>query len=79
MTALAGPIQGQAQSGAITADQAQCRHGPGALVAQTDGSTRGFLVGAAMILVGSLVIFFGLNVKHEELASREEVAGPHLG
>ena len=32
-----------------------------------------------MILVGSLVIFFGLNVKHEELASREAVAGPHLG
>ena len=79
MTALAGPIQGQAQSGAITADQAQAAMAHAQLVAQTDGSTRGFLVGAAMILVGSLVIFFGLNVKHEELASREEVAGPHLG
>ena len=79
MTALAGPIQGQAQSGAITADQAHAAMANAQLVAQTDGSTRGFLVGAAMILVGSLVIFFGLNVKHEELASREEVAGPHLG
>ena len=39
----------------------------------------GLPVGAAMILVGSLVVFFGLNVKHEELASREGVAGPHLG
>jgi hypothetical protein len=79
MRALAGPIQGQAQSGAVTADQAQAAMAHAQLVAQTDGSTRGFLVGAAMILVGSLVIFFGLNVKHEELASREEVAGPHLG
>ena len=53
MTALAGPIQGQAQSGAITADQAQAAMAHAQLVAQTDGSTRGFLVGAGMILIGS--------------------------
>jgi hypothetical protein len=49
------------------------------LVAQTDGSTRGFLVGAAMILVGAVLVLTLLTVKHEALASREDVAGPHLG
>lgn len=77
--ALAGPIQAQAQSGAISADQAKAAMAHAQLVAQTDGSTRGFLVGAGMIAVGAVVILFGLRVKHEELAAREEVAGPHLG
>jgi hypothetical protein len=32
-----------------------------------------------MILVAALLILTTLRVKHEELAAREEVAGPHLG
>ncbi|MEP6650711.1 MAG: MFS transporter [Lapillicoccus sp.] len=79
IAALAGPIQGQAQAGAITAEQAQAALAQAQLVAQTDGSTRGFLVGAGMILVGAVVILLGLTVKHEELAAREDVAGPHVG
>ncbi|MEO7234426.1 MAG: MFS transporter [Lapillicoccus sp.] len=77
--ALAGPIQAQAASGAITADQAKAAMRQAQLVAQTDGSTRGFLVGAVMILVGGLLVLTLLTVKHSDLAAREEVAGPHLG
>lgn len=76
---LAGPIQAQAASGAITADQAKAAMAHASLVAQTEGSTRGFLFGAGMILVAGVVVLVGLTVKHEELAAREEVAGPHLG
>lgn len=35
----------------------------------TDGATAAFLVGAGMILVGSLVVWLFLDVKHEELAT----------
>jgi predicted MFS family arabinose efflux permease len=79
LTALAGPIQGQAQSGAISADQAKAAIAQAQLVAQTDGSTRGFLVASGMILVAALLILTMLRVKHEQLAAREEVAGPHFG
>lgn len=80
MGVLAGPIQAQAASGDLTADQAKAATAQALLVAQTDGSTRGFLVGAAMILVGAIVILALLNVKHETLGAREEVAGPaHVG
>ena len=79
LTQLAGPIQAQAQSGAIGADQVKAALAQAQLVAQTDGSTRGFLVAAGMILVAALLILTTLRVKHEELAAREEVAGPHFG
>jgi hypothetical protein len=32
-----------------------------------------------MIAIGGLLVLTLLTVKHETLASREEVAGPHLG
>ena len=32
-----------------------------------------------MILVGALLVFLGLNVKHEDLAAREEAHGAHVG
>ena len=35
----------------------------------TEGATAAFLVGAGMILVGSLLVWSFLNVKHEELAT----------
>lgn len=43
-----------------------------------DGATTAFLVGAAMILVGSLVIWLFLDVKHEELAT-DAPEGVHVG
>ncbi len=37
--------------------------------AYTDGATNAFLVGSGMILLGSLVVWLFLDVKHEELAT----------
>jgi EmrB/QacA subfamily drug resistance transporter len=79
ITQLAGPIQAQAQSGVLSADQAQAALAHAQLVAQTDGSTRGFLVASGMILVAGLLILTTLRVRHQELAAREEMAGPHFG
>jgi EmrB/QacA subfamily drug resistance transporter len=46
----------------------------------TEGATVAFLVGAAMALVGSLVIWIFLNVKHQELATDGPEAAPvHVG
>ena len=50
-----------------------------ALQAQTFGSTQGFMVGAGLILVGAVLVFLGLNVKHEDLAAREAAHGAHVG
>jgi EmrB/QacA subfamily drug resistance transporter len=79
ITQLAGPIQAEAQSGVLSADQAQAALAHAQLVAQTDGSTRGFLVASGMILVAGLLILTTLRVRHQELAAREEMAGPHFG
>jgi len=49
-----------------------------ALVAQTHGATRAFLVGGAMVLSAAVIIVVGLDVKHEELGSDEPVAA-HVG
>jgi hypothetical protein len=46
----------------------------------TDGATAAFLVGAGMILLGSLVVWLFLDVKHEELATDGPEAVPvHVG
>lgn len=46
----------------------------------TDGATAAFLVGSAMILVGSLIVWLFLDVKHEELATDGPEGAPvHLG
>jgi len=50
-----------------------------ALQAQTFGSTQGFMVGAGMILAGAVLVFFGLNIKHETLAAQETAHGAHAG
>ncbi|MDQ2755730.1 MAG: MFS transporter [Actinomycetota bacterium] len=67
------------QSGSLTGAPAKAAQDALPLVAQTYGSTRGFLVGAMMIALASVLVFTLLTVKHEELAAREDVAGPHLG
>jgi EmrB/QacA subfamily drug resistance transporter len=49
-----------------------------ALVAQTHGATRAFMVGAAMVLSAAVIIVVGLNVKHEALAGDQPQA-VHVG
>ena len=67
------------QSGAVDPAQPSRPVSPIALQAQTFGSTQGFMVGAGLILVGALLVFLGLNVRHEDLAAREEAHGAHVG
>ncbi|MBC9734666.1 MFS transporter [Nocardioides marmotae] len=45
----------------------------------TDGATAAFLTGAGMILIGSLLIWTLLNVKHTELATDGPEGGGHVG
>ncbi len=49
------------------------------LGAYTDGATNAFLVGSGMILLGSLVVWLFLDVKHDELATDGPEAGVHVG
>ncbi|MEO3938471.1 hypothetical protein V3N99_17195 [Dermatophilaceae bacterium Soc4.6] len=49
------------------------------MVAQTDGSTQGSLVGATMVVVAFVLVFTVLTVTREELAAREDGAVAHLG
>jgi hypothetical protein len=48
------------------------------LGAYTDGATNAFLVGSGMILLGSLVVWLFLDVKHDELAT-DGPEGVHAG
>jgi hypothetical protein len=63
----------------LSPEQAQAAKQSIALQAQTFGSTQGFMVGAGLILVGAVLVFLGLNVKHEDLAAREAAHGAHVG
>ena len=45
----------------------------------TEGATTAFLVGAAMMLAASLVVWIFLNVKHTELATDGPEAAVHVG
>jgi EmrB/QacA subfamily drug resistance transporter len=45
----------------------------------TDGATAAFLVGSAMILLASAVVWAFLNVKHAELATDGPEGGVHVG
>ena len=67
-------LLGGAGAGATDAAKRQI-----ALVAQTHGATRAFLVGAAMVLSASVIIVVGLNVKHEELAGDDAAPAVHVG
>jgi hypothetical protein len=46
----------------------------------TEGATTSFVVGAGMMLLGSVIVWLFLNVKHEELATDgpPEGAGVHI-
>jgi hypothetical protein len=68
-----------AQASSMTPEQIQHSTGLIPLVAQTAASTRGFLVGTGMLAVAAIVTLVALNVKHEELAAREEHQGAHIG
>jgi EmrB/QacA subfamily drug resistance transporter len=49
-----------------------------ALQAQTHGYTRAFLVGAAMVFIGAVIVLVGLTIRHEELANDGQPA-VHVG
>lgn len=69
-----------ASSAAVgTADQVAAAKAHVALVAQTHGATRAFLVGAAMVLAATVIIVVGLNVRHQDLAHDGEAAVVHAG
>ncbi len=76
---LTATLNQQVQSGAVDPAQAKQAGQAIALQAQTFGSTQGFMVGAGLILVGALLVFLGLNVRHEDLAAREAAHGAHVG
>ena len=76
---LTATLHQQVQSGAVDPAQAKQAGQAIALQAQTFGSTQGFMVGAGLILVGALLVFLGLTVRHEDLAAREAAHGAHVG
>ncbi len=76
-----GPLlAAQAQKMGLPSDQVDSLVGTATyLGAYTDGATNAFLVGSGMILLGSLVVWLFLDVKHEELATDGPEAGVHVG
>ena len=66
---LGAALQARAQSGALSPEQLQAAQHQVALQAQTYGSGHAYLVGAGMILVGAVVTFLFLDVKHEVLSA----------
>ena len=65
-------------AGGPTAEQLAAVKQQIALQAQTQGYTRAFLVGAAMVLAGAVVVVVGLTARHEDLASDGQPA-VHVG
>jgi len=66
---LGAALQAKAASGAFSPEQIQAAQHQIALQAQTFGSSHAYLVAGVMIIVGSLITFGFLNVKHESLSS----------
>jgi hypothetical protein len=66
---LGAALQAKVASGAASPGQLQAAQHQIALQAQTFGSSHAYLVAAVMIIVGSLITFGFLNVKHEKLSS----------
>jgi EmrB/QacA subfamily drug resistance transporter len=66
---LGAALQAKVASGALSPEQVQAAQHQIALQAQTFGSGHAYLVAGAMIIVGSLITFGFLNVKHELLSS----------
>ncbi|MDR6211288.1 EmrB/QacA subfamily drug resistance transporter [Nocardioides zeae] len=75
-----GPQAGQAVAGAgVPAEQgASLAQGATQLAAFADGSTTAFLVGTGLVLIGSVVVWLFVDVKHEELAT-DAPEGVHVG
>jgi predicted MFS family arabinose efflux permease len=66
---LGAALQARAASGSLSAEQLQAAQHQIALQAQTFGSSHAYLVAGAMIIIGSVITFGFLNVKHESLSS----------
>ena len=83
MTSTATDLQAQAaqasQGQSVPAAVVQEAQRIAGLQVFTDGATSAFLVGSVMALVGSLVIWLFLDVKHEELATDGPEAPVHVG
>ncbi|HET8615663.1 MAG TPA: MFS transporter [Actinomycetales bacterium] len=65
---LVTALQAKASGGGVTHDQLTALQHQIALQAQTHGATRAFLVAAAMVLGGAVIVLLGLNVSHETVA-----------
>ena len=78
---LAAAMQAKAAAGgpAPTQEQLAAAKQHIALVAQTHGATRAFMVAAAMVLVGAVIILVGLNIQHQVLANDGQEPVAHLG
>jgi len=66
---LGGALQAKAAAGGMTPEQIGQAKALIGLQAQTYGSGRAYLVGAAMILVAAAITFAFLNVRHEKLST----------
>ncbi|WP_230209249.1 MFS transporter [Nostocoides sp. HKS02] len=66
---LGAALQAKVAAGGLTPAQLPGAKHQIALQAQTFGSAHAYLVGAGMILVGSLITFLFLTVKHEALST----------
>jgi EmrB/QacA subfamily drug resistance transporter len=76
---LAPQLTDAAQKMGVPGDKIQSLVGSATyLGAYTDGATNAFLVGSGMILLGSLVVWLFLDVKHDELAT-DGPEGVHAG
>jgi hypothetical protein len=75
---LAASLQAQAAGGGVTQEQLAALQQHIALEAQTHGATRAFLVAAAMVLTGALIVLLGLNVSHKVIANDGQEA-VHVG
>jgi EmrB/QacA subfamily drug resistance transporter len=66
---LCAGLRARIASGALSPEQLQAAQHQIALQAQTFGSGRAYLVGAAMFLVGAVITFVFLTVRHEALST----------
>ncbi|MGL5810240.1 MAG: DHA2 family efflux MFS transporter permease subunit [Nocardioides sp.] len=69
----------QAGQPAPTPDQLDAMQRIAELQVFTEGATSSFVVGAAMMLAGSVITWIFLNVKHKELGADGAADGVHVG
>jgi hypothetical protein len=67
--ALQAKAAAAGSSAGVTPEQLATLKQQVALQAQTHGYTRAFLVGAAMVLAGAVIVLIGLTIRHEDLAT----------